>query len=93
MFLEEHPDSMNDPAFFSPSQSQWVDQPASFHDGAANFAFADGHVEMHMWQGSLITPTAQRTLFTYAPHAPAAINDSDLHWVSYHSPRVSTNSY
>jgi prepilin-type processing-associated H-X9-DG protein len=27
----------------------WVELPASFHDGACTFAFADGHVELHPW--------------------------------------------
>ncbi|EEF62997.1 hypothetical protein Cflav_PD5632 [Pedosphaera parvula Ellin514] len=28
----------------------WEDVPASYHDGACGFSFADGHAEMHKWQ-------------------------------------------
>ena len=29
--------------------TEWVDLPASYHNGAATFAFADGHAEVHRW--------------------------------------------
>jgi len=50
VLLDEHPDSIND-AFYlvSPGSSQWGDLPASYHNGAAGFSFADGHSEVHMW--------------------------------------------
>src|SRR5487761_2561495 len=50
VFLEEHPDSINDPAFFNPSAAAWVDTPANYHTGATSFAFADGHAELHQWK-------------------------------------------
>jgi len=49
--LDEHPDSIND-AFFvlgSPTPVTWGDYPASYHNGAASFSFADGHSEVHKW--------------------------------------------
>jgi len=27
----------------------WSDMPASYHNGAAGFSFADGHSEIHKW--------------------------------------------
>lgn len=58
VFIEEHPDSINDTMFFSPSGSSsalnWVDFPGTFHDGAANLSFADGHVELHRWLAASI---------------------------------------
>lgn len=54
VFLDEHPDSINDGYFLNKSSSrQWVDLPASYHNGAASFAFADGHSELQFWQHSL----------------------------------------
>ena len=49
--LDEHPDSIND-AFFvtDPAASSWQDIPASYHNGACGFSFADGHAEVHKWQ-------------------------------------------
>ncbi|HZQ47506.1 MAG TPA: H-X9-DG-CTERM domain-containing protein, partial [Verrucomicrobiae bacterium] len=31
-----------------------IDIPASYHNGACGFAFADGHAEIHKWVGSMI---------------------------------------
>jgi prepilin-type processing-associated H-X9-DG protein len=50
VFLDEHPDSINDGFFFeNPSQLQWGDLPASYHNGGCGFGFADGHGEIHTW--------------------------------------------
>jgi prepilin-type N-terminal cleavage/methylation domain-containing protein/prepilin-type processing-associated H-X9-DG protein len=48
--LDEHPDSIND-GFFITGQhpSAWGDYPASYHNGACSFSFADGHAEIHKW--------------------------------------------
>jgi len=95
VFLDEHPDSINDPGFFPPnSQTCIVDVPATLHGGAASFAFADGHLETHQWNGALASPWARRVT-----QGAALVNftvprgDSDLHWLSYHAGRYSTNSY
>jgi prepilin-type N-terminal cleavage/methylation domain-containing protein len=57
VFLDEHPDSINDGYFDSGSQAppsdptSWSgsDTPASCHNGAGGFAFSDGHSEIHKW--------------------------------------------
>jgi prepilin-type N-terminal cleavage/methylation domain-containing protein/prepilin-type processing-associated H-X9-DG protein len=50
VFLDEHPDSINDAYFLNLADDLvWVDLPASYHNGAASFSFADGHVEAHRW--------------------------------------------
>jgi len=53
MTVDEHPDSIND-AFFivNLGANQWGDVPASFHNGACGFSFADGHAEIHKWLSS-----------------------------------------
>ncbi len=51
VLLDEHPDSINDGYYLiSPGQMSWGDLPASYHNGAAGFSFADGHSEVHMWR-------------------------------------------
>lgn len=51
VFLDEHPDSINDGYFLNNGDySEWIDLPASYHNGAASFSFADGHSEIHRWQ-------------------------------------------
>lgn len=50
--LDEHPDSINDGYYLtdpSPTASTWGDVPASYHNGAAGFSFADGHSEIKKW--------------------------------------------
>jgi len=54
VFLDEHPDSINDAAFAvkcntRDSGARIIDFPASFHNGACGFAFADGHAEIKKW--------------------------------------------
>ena len=51
--LDEHPDGIND-AFFivDINASQWGDLPASYHNGACGFSFADGHAEVKKWQSA-----------------------------------------
>jgi len=51
--IDEHPDSINDGYFInSPTAPNWQDIPASYHNGACGFSFADGHSEIHKWQSS-----------------------------------------
>jgi prepilin-type N-terminal cleavage/methylation domain-containing protein/prepilin-type processing-associated H-X9-DG protein len=53
VLLDECPDSIND-GFFSvrmqpDATAKWTDVPASTHNGAGGFSFADGHVEIKKW--------------------------------------------
>jgi len=50
LILDEHPDSINDGYFINnPTTSAWQDLPASYHNGACGFSFADGHSEIKKW--------------------------------------------
>ncbi|HEY3913593.1 MAG TPA: prepilin-type N-terminal cleavage/methylation domain-containing protein [Verrucomicrobiae bacterium] len=57
VFVEEHPDSINDGYFDTGDQgtpsapTSWdgSDAPASYHNGACGFAFSDAHSEIHKW--------------------------------------------
>ena len=50
VFLDEHPDTINDGFFMNRwDEYRWGNLPASYHNGAANLSFADGHVESHRW--------------------------------------------
>lgn len=84
VFLDEHPDSIDDGYFIDRAYSwQWRDLPASYHNGAAAFSFADGHSVLRPWQEAT----------TLRPSAPDAAglpiwipNDqmSDFNWVISH---------
>ena len=51
VFVDEHPDSINDGwTIMNPTDlNSWVDLPASYHNGACGFGFADGHAEIKKW--------------------------------------------
>ncbi len=51
VFLDEHPDTINDGFFMNRLEEapKWGNLPASFHNGAGNLTFADGHTETHRW--------------------------------------------
>lgn len=54
--LDEHPDSINDGMFANgPNATSWEDLPASYHNGACSFSFADGHAEIHKWLSTKTT--------------------------------------
>lgn len=94
VYLDEHPCSINDAGFFNPNNAQWIDQPATYHGGAAGVSFADGHSEIHKWQQSLKSPRAQRVDTTRTtPDAPAGRNDLDISWLCYRGGRLSSASF
>jgi hypothetical protein len=91
MFLDEHPDSINDGLFaiVGPgprSPKQWIDWPASYHNGAGGFGMADGSALQHRW-------IAPATVLTFAvpqpPKLPASL--PDLNWLSDHTTALVTD--
>lgn len=80
-FVEEHPDSINDGYFINRFYtSEWNDLPASFHNGGANFAFADGHSEFRSWFNASTTPPALPDAAQLPFRVPAG-QRGDLYWV------------
>lgn len=89
VFVDEHPDSINDAGCFNPQHSNaWTDQPATYHNGASGFAFADGHAEIHKWTASLANPKAQKITFGSYASPSVAAGDADIKWVAYRAGRV-----
>jgi len=81
VLTEEHPDSVNDAYFLNkPDRLQWLDLPASFHNGAANLAFADGHLETHQWRFASTKPPA-RPDAAHLPFAVPATERADFYWL------------
>jgi prepilin-type N-terminal cleavage/methylation domain-containing protein/prepilin-type processing-associated H-X9-DG protein len=63
---------------YTPSLWNFGDIPATYHNNAGSFSFADGHSEIHKWRDSR-TVTAQ--LFDTSP------NNADLAWLQDHATR------
>ena len=81
VLTEEHPDSINDGYFLNkPDSMQWSDLPASYHNGAANLAFADGHLETHRWLFASTKPPA-RPDAAHLPFPVPAAERADFDWL------------
>ncbi|MBM3880047.1 MAG: type II secretion system protein [Verrucomicrobia bacterium] len=67
-FVDEREDSVNDGEFVvgmwgypdQPTQWKMVDYPASYHNRAGGFAFADGHSEIKKWQDARTMPVLRK---------------------------------
>jgi len=93
VFVDEHPDSINDAAFATqvagadvpgPGGERIIDFPASFHSGACGFSFADGHSEIHKWRSGQIKNapiTYTGRLQLNVPAADAAARQ-DVRWMA-----------
>jgi prepilin-type N-terminal cleavage/methylation domain-containing protein/prepilin-type processing-associated H-X9-DG protein len=100
VFLDEHPDSINDAGFFNPQHStQITDTPATYHNRACGFSFADGHSEIHRWRGCMINWNAGRALAVHAVDGDYLNNsvtgktgDPDIYWLAYHGGTVTATA-
>jgi prepilin-type processing-associated H-X9-DG protein len=86
--LDERADSINDGVYTTNPDVLYelIDYPACYHDGAASFAFADGHSEMHKWLDPRTMPVLQ-----YGQGLPLNVSfpgDKDVLWIGQHSAGV-----
>jgi len=93
VFLDEHPDSIDDGYFlnkdapaangaYGAAADEWIDLPASYHNRSTAFSFADGHASLHRWLNA-------KTIQPATPHGanlPIQIPDehADFDWVMAH---------
>ncbi len=91
LFLDERQDSINDGEFcvgmtgYPDKPASWkiVDYPASYHNGAAGFSFADGHSEIKKWQDPRTMPPLRKVLDLNV----ASPNNKDVLWMMERSTR------
>lgn len=87
VMVDEHPDSINDAACAvqmaepGAKSAQIIDFPASYHNGAAGFSFADGHSEIHRWVGGKIKAPVKYNS-NLALNVPAGDSTKDVIWWS-----------
>ncbi len=79
VFVDEQADSINDgwTIMGVTSPDSWVDLPASYHNGACGFGFADGHSEIKKW---LEASTKVPVKMSQANSFPAP-NSRDIKWI------------
>jgi len=95
VYVDEEPDSINDAGCFAPnSRVNIVDVPATYHNGACGFAFADGHSEIHRWiDAAMKSKRATQVQFHNGDNGniPCATNDKDRKWYTEKTPRKEEN--
>lgn len=70
-FLDEEPYSVNDGTFaMTMVNAEWLDWPATHHEGGGTFAFADLHVEHHRWRDSRTKVTGSSVVRLPVPNSP-----------------------
>lgn len=84
VILDEHPSSINAGGFANQMveqrfRSRIIDYPASFHNGGANIAFADGHSEIKKWRDPRTRPKVVNGLI---PLNVVSANNDDMWWLS-----------
>jgi prepilin-type processing-associated H-X9-DG protein len=94
LFLDEHPDSINDGGFgvemssMSDNSCTWIDHASCLHDGACGFTFCDGHAVIHKWKDSN-WKTDLRYVLEFTGFGQNTItgfgNTTDLRWLGGHS--------
>ncbi len=93
ILLDEREDSINDgfwvtmmPGYPDPAKTTMVDYPASYHNKAAGFAFADGHSEIHKWVDPRTTPILKKGQLLSLNQAQP--NNKDVIWVQDRTTRL-----
>jgi len=86
VFLDEHPDTLNDGFFVNVfAENAWGNLPGSYHDGGANFSFADGHTEPRRWRAaSTLRPIMKERPGVRIPATPR----DDFEWVKARTSRL-----
>ena len=78
VFLDELADTLNDGFFVNRLDDYaWGNVPGSYHNGSANFSFADGHLELHHW----VVPTTIRPVLRMRIDKFPADPITDFEWL------------
>jgi prepilin-type N-terminal cleavage/methylation domain-containing protein/prepilin-type processing-associated H-X9-DG protein len=97
VFLDEHPDSINDGCFDFEMPSLgglgglagggFIDMPATYHNGACAFAYADGHADLHAWRNPGLFPLVNWAVEQTPKPSGSSITVSgnpDYYWLASH---------
>ena len=91
MLLDERQESINDGYFVtemdgypSTASTKIVDFPASYHNRACGFSFADGHSEIKKWRD----PRTMPPLYSSIPDPYRVPRDMDVQWIQERTTRL-----
>jgi prepilin-type processing-associated H-X9-DG protein len=85
--LDEREDSINDGTLFTDvnGPQNITDIPASYHNGAAGFSFADGHAEIHKWVSSVLREPIQAKSINNQGAPVGSPTYADSIWLCQHA--------
>jgi prepilin-type N-terminal cleavage/methylation domain-containing protein/prepilin-type processing-associated H-X9-DG protein len=85
VLVDEHPDSINDGFLinYALDESTWADLPASYHNGACGFSFADGHSEIKKWREASTIVAVQHKQYNGFTVPPGEVRD--IRWRNQHT--------
>ena len=72
--------------FYTPNRAwgeSFEDCPGSQHNGACGISFADGHAEMHKWQGKFSNLPVRSN---YTINVGVPMTDPDMLWLANRTP-------
>lgn len=97
-FLDEREDSIHESKFvvhsdglrpLNPAANKFVAYPGSYHNGAGNLSFADGHAESHKWVDPRTRPHFVRNhdlpLDIFMVNGVPAPGNADVQWLQRHA--------
>ena len=97
VFLDEHPDSIDDGYFlnkdapppggvYGSTPDKWLNLPASYHNRSTAFSYADGHASLHHWlKSTTIRPSAPHAANLPIPIPVSPADEvADFDWMMEH---------
>jgi prepilin-type N-terminal cleavage/methylation domain-containing protein len=87
LILDENPATINDAFWLNeagPTETTWVDIPATYHVGANGITWADGHAEIHKWHDAGILAKFPWVSDNLASGIVPQDGGKDLRWVQSH---------
>jgi prepilin-type N-terminal cleavage/methylation domain-containing protein/prepilin-type processing-associated H-X9-DG protein len=100
VFIDENPCSINDGWFvIDPTETttvnglvvpEWVDCPATYHNGACGISFADGHVQIKKWTDKAVLNISLNGVIPnpspwISPQTPKSTTPADSLWLANRS--------
>jgi prepilin-type processing-associated H-X9-DG protein len=93
LISDEDPDSDDDatlyvnPANANGSGTFFTELPGSMHNNGAGMVYADGHSEVHVWQGRITTQLVKYISYIQNSSVSGDIaSQNDLTWFAQHTP-------
>lgn len=92
VFIDENPNTIDDGSFAvqMTNPNLFLELPSNFHDRSATLAFADGHADLHQWNGPVCLQQYIPGDYDAPPlirHIAAAddLSQNDLAWLQAHT--------